>query len=126
MLEARHLHKHFGGVMAVRDVSFTVHAGEVVGYVGANGSGKSTTARLLTGLLQPSQGVVLFRGTDIDANLTAYRQRLGYVPEEPALYGFLSGREYLEFVGAAARLADARRHRDDSRAVATAWPRYRG
>lgn len=98
MLEARHLHKHYGGVMAVRDVSFTVDAGEVVGYVGANGSGKSTTARMLTGLTEPSQGEVLWRGVDITTDLTAYRQRLGYVPEEPALYGFLSGREYLEFV----------------------------
>lgn len=98
MLEAQHLHRHFGGITAVHDVSFTVAAGEVVGYLGANGSGKSTTARLLTGLLEPSRGRVLFRGRDIADDLTGYRQRLGYVPEEPSLYGYLSGREYLEFV----------------------------
>lgn len=98
MLEARHLYKHYGGVMAVRDVSLTVRAGEVLGYVGANGSGKSTTARMLTGLTEPSRGVVLFENVDIATDLTGYRRRLGYVPEEPALYGFLSGREYLEFV----------------------------
>ena len=98
MLEALHLWKFYGGTAAVRDVSFLVGPGEIVGYLGANGSGKSTTARLVTGLLTPSRGVVSFKGRDISADLVAYRQRLGYVPEEPALYGYLSGREYLELV----------------------------
>ena len=98
MLEALHLWKFYGGTAAVRDVSFLVEPGEIVGYLGANGSGKSTTARMITGLLTPSRGVVSFKGRDISEDLVAYRQRLGYVPEEPALYGYLSGREYLEFV----------------------------
>lgn len=98
MLEALHLWKFYGGTAAVRDVSFLVEPGEIVGYLGANGSGKSTTARMITGLLTPSRGVVSFRGRDISGDLVAYRQRLGYVPEEPSLYGYLSGREYLEFV----------------------------
>lgn len=98
MLEALHLWKFYGGTAAVRDVSFLVGPGEIVGYLGANGSGKSTTARMITGLLTPSRGMVSFKGRDISTDLVAYRQRLGYVPEEPALYGYLSGREYLEFV----------------------------
>ena len=98
MLEALHLWKFYGGTAAVRDVSFLVEPGEIVGYLGANGSGKSTTARMVTGLLTPSRGMVCFKGRDISEDLVAYRQRLGYVPEEPALYGYLSGREYLEFV----------------------------
>lgn len=98
MLEALHLWKFYGGTAAVRDVSFVVEPGEIVGYLGANGSGKSTTARMITGLLAPSRGAVSFRGRDISGDLVGYRQRLGYVPEEPALYGYLSGREYLEFV----------------------------
>jgi ABC-2 type transport system ATP-binding protein len=107
MLEARHLWKFYGGTAAVRDVSFVVGAGEIVGYLGANGSGKSTTARMVTGLITPSRGVVSFRGRDIADDLVAYRQCLGYVPEEPALYGYLSGREYLEFVGHLRGLPDA-------------------
>lgn len=106
MLEAQHLCRYFGGTAAVRDVSFTVGAGEVVGYLGANGSGKSTTARMVTGLLAPSRGVVLFRGRNIGDDLVAYRERLGYVPEEPALYGYLSGREYLELVAHLRALPD--------------------
>lgn len=99
MLEARHLTKRFFGVTAVDDVTFVLRPGEVVGYLGRNGSGKTTTARMLTGLLEPSSGGVLFQGTDIKADPIAYRRRLGYVPEEPHLYTFLSGREYLELVG---------------------------
>ena len=99
MLEARRLVKQYFGVAAVNDVSFVVRPGEVVGYLGPNGSGKSTTARLVTGLTEPTRGTVWFDGSDIATDPIAYRRRLGYVPEEAHLYPFLSGREYLEFVG---------------------------
>ncbi len=99
MLEAVHLVKRFYGVVAVDDVSFTVRPGEIVGYLGPNGSGKSMTARMLTGLLSPTGGLVTFDGRDISSDMVAYHRRLGYVPEEPHLYPFLSGREYLQLVG---------------------------
>jgi ABC-2 type transport system ATP-binding protein len=99
MLEARHLTKRFFGVTVVNDVSLLVRPGEIVGYLGPNGSGKTTTARMLTGLLEASAGTVLFKGEDIRGDPLAYRRRLGYVPEEPQLYPFLSGREYLQLVG---------------------------
>lgn len=99
MLEARHLVKRFFGVTVLDDVSFVVRPGDVVGYLGPNGSGKTTTARMLVGLVEPSDGTVLFDGRDISADPIAFRRRLGYVPEEPHLYSFLSGREYLELVG---------------------------
>ena len=99
MLEAKHLVKRFFGVTVVSDVSFVVRPGEIVGYLGPNGSGKTTTAHMATGLLDPTSGAVLVNGNDIRADLVAYRRRLGYVPEEPYLYPFLSGREYLELVG---------------------------
>jgi ABC-2 type transport system ATP-binding protein len=99
MLEARQLSKRFHGITVVDNVSFTLRPGEVVGYLGPNGSGKTTTARMLTGLLEPSAGRVEFRGRDIQTDLIAYRRLLGYVPEEPHLYPFLSGREYLDLVG---------------------------
>jgi ABC-2 type transport system ATP-binding protein len=99
MLEARHLVKRYSGVTVVRDVSIIVRPGEVVGLLGPNGSGKTTTVRMLTGVLESTSGTVLFDGRDIDGDLIAYRQRLGYVPEEPHLYPFLSGRQYLELTG---------------------------
>jgi ABC-2 type transport system ATP-binding protein len=99
MLEARHLVKAYSGVCAVNDVSFTVRPSEVLGYLGPNGSGKTTTVNMLTGLIQPTRGQVLIDGTDIHDDLVGYRARLGYVPEEPHLYSYLSGREYLQLVG---------------------------
>jgi len=99
MLEARHLVKRYFGVTVVDDVSFVVRRGEIVGYLGPNGSGKTTTARMLTGLIDTSAGSILLDGRDIHDDLVAFRRRLGYVPEEPHLYSFLSGREHLELVG---------------------------
>ena len=73
--------------------------GEVVGYLGANGSGKSTTVKIITGLLQPNEGRVLFQGRNIRDDLVSFRGILGYVPEEAHLYTYLSGIEYLQLVG---------------------------
>jgi ABC-2 type transport system ATP-binding protein len=99
MLEARSLVRRFSGSAVVDTVSFTVRPGDILGYLGPNGSGKTTTIRMLTGLLPPSRGAVFFDGRDIADDLVAFRRRLGYVPEEPHLYPFLSGREQLELVG---------------------------
>jgi ABC-2 type transport system ATP-binding protein len=99
-LEARGLTKcYLPSVPAVRDLSFCLTEGQVLGFVGPNGAGKSTTVKMLTGLLQPSHGQVLWCGSAIQHGLLQYRKQLGYVPEEADLYPFLSGWEYLEFVG---------------------------
>jgi ABC-2 type transport system ATP-binding protein len=98
MLEARTLSKWYGAIRAVSDVSFTLAAGEVLGYLGPNGSGKTTTVGMLTGLIDPSGGAVLFQGADIADDPIDYRRHVGYVPEEPHLYGYLSGVEYLQLV----------------------------
>ena len=99
MLEVRNVTKLYSGIAAVSGISFSAAAGEVTGYLGPNGSGKSTTIKLITGLIEASEGVILFRGEPIDRNRVAYRQRFGYVPEEPHLYPHLTGLEYLEMVG---------------------------
>ena len=96
---ARKLSKRYSGLHVVHNVNLTVRPGEVVGYLGPNGSGKTTTARMLAGLLEPSNGVVEYDGRDIRSDLLSFRTRLGYIPEEPFLYPFLSGREYLQLVG---------------------------
>ena len=83
----------------MEDVSFSARAGEVTGYLGPNGSGKSTTMKMITGLIEMSSGSILFQGRPIQDDLMAYKQRMGYVPEEPHLYAHLSGVEYLVMVG---------------------------
>ena len=99
MLEVRHLSKCFSGIAAVDDATFSARPGEVTGYLGPNGSGKSTTMKMITGLIEMTSGEILFDGQPIHRDLIAYKQRLGYVPEEPHLYGHLTGLEYLEMVG---------------------------
>jgi ABC-2 type transport system ATP-binding protein len=80
-------------------LSLTVRPGQVVCLLGPNGSGKSTTARLIVGLHRPTAGVIRWNGSDIQPGLTAYQRIVGYVPEEPRLYPYLTAPEYLEFVG---------------------------
>src|SRR5579863_7760730 len=99
MLEIRALTKRFHGFTAVRDVSFCVRPGEILGYLGPNGAGKSTTVKILIGLLDPSEGQVLWNGCSVIDDLPAFQSRIGYVPEEPHLYPHLSGREYLQLAG---------------------------
>jgi len=99
MLELRGVTKFYSGIPAVEDVSFVAYPGGVTGYLGPNGSGKSTTLRMVAGLIEPSEGEILFHGEPIQRNRIAYKQRLGYVPEEPHLYPHLTGSEYLEMVG---------------------------
>src|SRR5687768_8271587 len=96
LVDAQSLTKWYGAIRAVSDVSFSLAPGEVLGYLGPNGSGKSTTVGLVTGLIEPSGGRVLFRGADISEDPIEYRRHVGYVPEEPHLYPYLSGLEYLQ------------------------------
>lgn len=98
MLELRHVTKTFSGIAAVDDVSFSARPGEVTGYLGPNGTGKSTTMKMITGLIEITQGHIFFQGKLIQDDLIAYKRRMGYVPEEPYLYNHLSGAEYLIMV----------------------------
>ena len=99
MLEVRNLTKRFRSATVVDHVNFSVRAGEITGYLGPNGSGKSTTVKMMTGLLHPTEGEVLFQGQNIRLDSTLFKKRLGYVPEEPNLYGYLTGLEYLQLAG---------------------------
>jgi ABC-2 type transport system ATP-binding protein len=99
MIELQNLSKSYRGIPAIANINFRVNAGEVVGYLGANGSGKSTTVKIMTGLLQPNEGRVLFQGKNIRDDLPNFRAALGYVPEEAHLYTYLSAIEYLQLVG---------------------------
>jgi len=98
MLELRSVSKYYSGIPVVNDVNFCARAGEVTGYLGPNGSGKTTTMKIVTGLIEMTLGQVLFQGKPIQDDLIGYKRRMGYVPEEPYLYHHLSGLEYLTMV----------------------------
>ncbi|HTU49073.1 MAG TPA: ABC transporter ATP-binding protein [Acidobacteriaceae bacterium] len=99
MLELQNLSRSYRGIPAIRDVSFRVAPGEIIGFLGPNGAGKSTTVKIITGLLRPNDGRVLFEGVDIQSDIEGFRAVLGYVPEEAHLYTHLSSLEYLQLVG---------------------------
>ena len=106
MIEARHLSKRYGDVVAVQDVSFEVGRGEVVGFLGPNGAGKTTTMRLLTGFLPPTDGTAVIAGHDIFSDPLGARRAIGYLPETLPLYPEMSVRSYLDYV---ARIKDVPR-----------------
>ena len=105
MLELDDVAKSYRGVPAVRALTLTARPGQVIGLLGPNGSGKSTTVRRAVGLLSPSRGRIRWRGVNIHDDLRAYQAIVGYVPEEPKLYSYLSAVEYLELVGGLRDLA---------------------
>src|SRR6266699_2869057 len=95
---AHNLIKWYGPRLAVRDVSFSVAEGEVVGLLGPNGSGKSTIFRILTGYLTPSSGSASVAGHDAESQSRALRRAVGYVPEDAPLYDHMRVVEFLRFM----------------------------
>jgi ABC-2 type transport system ATP-binding protein len=101
VIEVKDLRKRFGAFEAVRGVSFTVERGEIFGYLGANGAGKSTTIRILCGLLEPSEGVAIVAGHDVARDADAVRRSVGYMSQRFSLYPDLTALENLDFFGGA-------------------------
>lgn len=99
VIETRDLRREFGQFVAVRDVSFVVERGEIFGYLGANGAGKSTTIRMLTGLLRPSGGSALVAGHDVARAPQRVKASIGYMSQKFSLYLDLSAEHNLEFFG---------------------------
>ncbi|HXU65271.1 MAG TPA: ABC transporter ATP-binding protein [Polyangia bacterium] len=98
MIETAGLSKRFGSTLALDGLDLRVEPGEVMGFLGPNGSGKTTTIRLLMGLLRPSAGRASILGRDCHADAVALKRDVGYLPDEPFLYPYLTGVETLELV----------------------------
>lgn len=99
MIIVEHLTKYYGDYAAVRDISFTVDRGQVVGFLGPNGAGKSTTMRILTGYLTATSGKASIDGKDVFWDPIEARRRIGYLPESCPLYLEMRVEEYLRFRG---------------------------
>ncbi|MDR0470659.1 MAG: ABC transporter ATP-binding protein [Nitrososphaerota archaeon] len=97
-VELRGVTKRFNELVAVNNINLTLGTGEIFALLGPNGSGKSTTLKMLLGLLQPTAGSVNVLGIDVSKDPVAVKRQIGYVPESPDLYEFLTGIEYLDFI----------------------------
>lgn len=118
LVEVRNLSRWYGTLVAVNEVSFTVHQGEILGFLGPNGAGKTTTMQILSGNLAPSSGTVHIAGHDLLAQPKAAKSALGYLPEQPPVYRDLTVDEYLDYCAALHRVERARR--TDARETAKA------
>src|SRR5271163_3137203 len=98
-ISTEHLTRRFGDLIAVQDVNLRVAAGQFFGFLGPNGAGKSTTIKMFTGLLAPSSGRMQVLGIDLTQDSVEVKRQIGVVPEGMALFGRLTGSEYLNFVG---------------------------
>ena len=97
-IEVQGLDKRFGPIHAVRNVSFSVRHGEVLGFLGPNGAGKSTTMKMITGFLEPTDGTVLVNGYDVMTDPISVKSAIGYLPEGAPAYGEMTVIRFLEFV----------------------------
>ncbi|MCK9555227.1 ABC transporter ATP-binding protein [bacterium] len=98
-IEVLNVSKNFGSIPAVKDVSFSLDRGEILGFLGPNGAGKTTTMRLLAGFLSPDSGKILIDGINIRNNPVKTKNMIGYLPEHVPLYGEMRVSEYLAFRG---------------------------
>jgi ABC-2 type transport system ATP-binding protein len=99
LLRLDRLSKQFGGRPAVEDLSLEIAPGEIYGLIGPNGSGKTTTVKMITGLYLPTAGRVLVQGIDLRTQPERAKRLLGYIPDEPFIYERMTGREFLHLVG---------------------------
>lgn len=98
MLKIEHLTKTFGDMKAVDDLSLHIHKGEIFGFIGHNGAGKSTTLKSCVGILPFDEGTILIDGHNIRTDPVTCKKELAYIPDNPDLYEFMSGIGYLNFI----------------------------
>ena len=112
MIKIENLSKSFAEVQAIDNVSFSIKAGSLCGLVGPNGAGKSTLFKLMMGLLEPDSGKIQIDNRIIQFGDTDYKSNIGYAPENPVLYDYLTGLEFLQFIAAAKRISPEKRRQE--------------
>ncbi|MGA2027584.1 MAG: ATP-binding cassette domain-containing protein [Syntrophobacteraceae bacterium] len=117
MIEAEGLTKFYGPIGAIRNVSFQIDKGEVVGFLGPNGAGKSTTLRILTCFMPPSSGIARVEGLDVIENSLQIRQKIGYLPESVPLYKDLTVSRFLRFAASSKGVEAKRMNAEVSRVI---------
>lgn len=113
MIEVKNLTKHYGDKKAVNGISFTAYDGEILGLLGLNGAGKSTTMNMIAGYISMTEGSVKINGIDILENPLEARRQVGYLPEQPPLYPEMTVREYLRFVCELKGVADYKKSAEE-------------
>jgi ABC-2 type transport system ATP-binding protein len=111
MIEVENLTKYYGEIRGIEDVSFSIKKGEITGFLGPNGSGKTTTMRILTCFFPPNSGRAIVAGYDVIENPIEVRRRIGYMPETVPLYPDMKVKTYLNFVAEAKRMEKGQRRR---------------
>ncbi|MDH3370577.1 MAG: ABC transporter ATP-binding protein [Gammaproteobacteria bacterium] len=109
LVEINNLSRFYGTLQAVKDVSFTIRQGEVLGFLGPNGAGKTTTMQIISGNLAPSGGSVTIANHDLLEDPRAAKNQIGYLPESPPLYRELTVNEYLDYCAALNNVSRAKR-----------------
>ena len=109
MIRIDALHKNYGSVRALDGLSMTVEAGSIFGFLGPNGAGKTTTLRILTGLARPTSGRAVIAGVDVVSDGLTLSRFIGYLPEEPAFYSWMTPPEFLDYLGRLHGLSTAER-----------------
>jgi ABC-2 type transport system ATP-binding protein len=99
IIECKHISKKYGSFVAVKDSNFTIRRGEIVALLGSNGAGKSSTIKMVCGLLKPTQGELFLNGLSYATHADIIRQQIGYMPEESAMYLDVTVEDYLLFFG---------------------------
>src|SRR5580765_4718939 len=112
VIQVEHFSKSYADFAAVRDLTFTVNPGEIVGLVGANGAGKTTTLRAITGILRPTTGTIHVSGHDIQKQPVAAKHQFAYIPDTIHPYDLLTVTEHLHFIALAYRIKDAAKKYD--------------
>lgn len=112
-IEVKNLLKIYGEQKAVNDISFHINKGEIVGFLGPNGAGKSTTMKIITGSLQATEGEARVCGVNVQDEPISVKEKIGYLPEQNALYPDMYIKEYLSFIGAIHHIADSKKKIDE-------------
>ncbi len=100
MLQVSNISKNFGSKKAVSDVSFAINSGEIFSLIGPNSSGKTTIVKSIVGLLEPAEGVIEVGGYNVVTNPEKAKELIGYIPDEPSIWPYMTGEEFLYFVQA--------------------------